>query len=595
MFSIFGSNKNKKEKNDISSFSENILKDAPFPFAVFEKNETLIFANDIFKEFFPTAELLQSKVENIFKQPLNNLLANPNNIFTVSGRSFNLRISVNETYANKITSIFLADISENEALKHELERTRVSVMLLVVDNYEELLIKTPESQKGNISTLIETKIRDFAAENDAFVIRHKIDRYLLIMLDDKIELIKKNKFKLLEEIKNIETESEIPVSFSIGIGTDEISPKKLFTNANDAMELAMGRGGDQVVIKGIGDAEFYSSGEQVILTRNKSRSRIIAYALSKVIASSDKVIIMGHKESDADCFASAVGIARIVRNNHKNPYIILGKVKEELEEIVAEMRSRQADTFISERKAEQIMTPKTVLIIVDSQFKDNIESKDILRKAKKTIVIDHHLKKEDSITGSILSFLEPYSSSTAELVTELLQYDKMTTRISKEEAELLLLGITVDTNRFSIKTGKRTFEAASYLREMGADSLEIKKILQVDKDVFNLKMEIIRNAEFYKDYVFASVEKPGNYLKDIIPQIADELLEIKGIKASFALYEHNGMTFVSARSVGKINVAQVMEKLGGGGHFNASATAVKMPAKEVIKRIKEEINESNSK
>ncbi|MDR2456872.1 MAG: DHH family phosphoesterase [Clostridiales Family XIII bacterium] len=568
---------------------------SPSPLCFFNKKESLAYGNDAFFNNFKGESLLKTTKESFFKEEIkeNNFLFSRNRkIWSVKKRNRD----------DNSTIYYFTDISKEISIEKKFEKTKSAIVLLSVDNYDEIMARTPDEKKGDLSTIIETKIREFARENHGAIIRYKVDRYIIIFKKENIVKLKKDKFSILEQIKNIEVEAEVPVTLSIGVGMENPSPQTNFDFANEALELSIGRGGDQAIIKTDKNTDIYGGEMQVLGTRNKGRSRIIAYALAKLIEQSSKVLIMSHKKLDMDALGAMLGVGRIVRNNHKNAFFIYNEAYSDVVEVVTSFKNENSEFFINEKEGLNELDEKTLLIVVDTHLMGLVESREICEKANKRIVIDHHIRQEDIIKDITLSFFETNASSACELVTELLEYDKLTKNIPKNEAVILLAGIFVDTNRFSIKTGRRTYEAAAFLKENGADNLDVLKLLQIDDYEYEEKAKLVAAAEFLKDgIVITKEENELAGISTLAPKVVDELLEIKGVRASFIFYITNNAINIKARSLGDINVGKIMEGFGGGGHFSIAAAEIKNKSiDEVINEVKlyfdgKEKNESNFK
>lgn len=395
------------------------------------------------------------------------------------------------------------------------------------------------------------------------------------------------KFPVLDEIRELETESDFPVTLSIGVGVGGKNPAEIEEYAADALDIALGRGGDQAVVKTINKIEYYGGKLQTVEKSNKGKSRVIAHALRQLIKQSSKVLIMGHRNPDMDCFGAAIGIYRLAASIEKKAHIIINGYNEALTAIYQAARETEDYSFINSEKAIAMRDDDTLVVVLDTHRVGLVECPELL-DSEKIVVIDHHRKAEESITNMVLSYMEPYASSTSELVTEIIQYSGQKKMLSKMDAEALLAGITVDTNRFAVKTGVRTFEAASWLRRSGADTAAVKKYFQSDLESFKIRAKCIANAQFLDDGIAMSICQGKNPNAQIVnSQVADELLTVQGIRATFVVGQNeHGKTVVSARSLGEVNVQVIMEKLGGGGHLNTAGAQVEMTPEETLEQLK---------
>jgi len=485
-------------------------------------------------------------------------------------------------------ALYFMDITDFEVAEQKYEEEKVCVGIVNVDNFDELLSGTPDESQAALTSEIDKVLRQWGASMKASVTKYRDNMYI-VMFEKKymLEQIEK-KFPVLDQIREIETEVDFPVTLSIGVGTGGDSPTQAEEFAADARDLALGRGGDQAIIKE-GDKLFYYGGKtQTVEKSNKGKSRIIGHALTRLIENADSVLIMGHKNPDMDSFGAALGIYRLAQPINKKTYIIINKYNEALEAIYHTVKETGDYNIITNRKAMNIISKDTLVIVLDTHRPSITECPELLETAEKSAVIDHHRKTEEFIKNPTLVYTEPYASSTSELVAEILQYSGDKKSIVKTEAEALLAGISVDTNRFAVKTGVRTFEAAAWLRKSGADTATVKRFFQTDLDTFKKRAICMASADFLENGIATSICEGENINAQIInSQVADELLTIKGIKASFvAGRNEEGQTVVSARSLGDINVQTIMEKFGGGGHLTTAGAQMDISPEEAVEEVK---------
>lgn len=488
--------------------------------------------------------------------------------------------------------LYFFDVTNYENLKKLHNQERCCMAMVNVDNFDELTSSTGEDAQMLLASEIDKVIRGWGAKMKASITRAKEHLYFMVFEYKYYEKMVESKFPILDEIRELETESDFPVTLSIGIGVGGKDPLETDQYAADALDIALGRGGDQAVVKNIRQIEYYGGKMQTVEKRNKGKSRVIAHALKQLIVQSSRVIIMGHRNPDMDCFGAALGIYRIAQNIKKEAHIVINDYNEALSAIYQTVKETEAYSFINSDKAISFCDENTLVVVVDTHRPSLVECPELL-DSEKIVVIDHHRKAEESIQNMILSYMEPYASSTSELVTEIIQYAGEKKTLSKMEAEALLAGITVDTNRFAVKTGVRTFEAASWLRRCGADTAVVKRYFQSDLESFKIRAKCIANAEFLDDGIAMSVCQGQNSNAQIVnSQVADELLNVQGIKASFVAGQNeHGETVVSARSLGDINVQVIMEKLGGGGHLNTAGAQVEMSPQHTLRELKEILKE----
>lgn len=526
------------------------------------------------------AEILEATREN---RPL---------IISRNGKIFKMLTSfVGEGELASI-AVYFFDVTTYENLKTMHNDERVCMAMVNVDNFDELTSAGSEDSQMVLSAQIDKRIRSWASKMNACVIRYKDHLYVVIFGYKHYEKQAELKFPILDEIRELETKADFPVSLSIGIGIGGKNPLEVEQYASEALDIALGRGGDQAVVKNIRKIEYYGGKLQTVEKRNKGKSRVIAHALRQLIAQSSRVLIMGHRNPDMDCFGAAIGIYRIAASINKEAHIIINGYNEALTSIYQAARETEDYSFINSEKAVALCDEDALTVVLDTHRPSLVECPELL-ESEKIVVIDHHRKAEEAIPHMILTYMEPYASSTSELVTEIIQYSGEKKTLNKMDAEALLAGITVDTNRFAVKTGVRTFEAASWLRRCGADTAAVKRYFQSDLDSFQIRAKCIANAQFLENGVAMSVCLGKNPNAQIVnSQVADELLTVQGVRATFVAGQNeHGKTVVSARSLGEVNVQVIMEKLGGGGHLNTAGAQVETTPEETLEKLKEILTE----
>jgi len=488
-------------------------------------------------------------------------------------------------------ALYFLDVTENEQLREKYKEESTCIAIVSVDNYDELMASTPEEEEMELSSAIDKCVRTWASNINASVTKYKDHMFLLVLSHRSLEEQERSKFNILDKVKQIETEADFPVTLSIGIGLCGDDPAMNDIYADQALDLALGRGGDQTVVKNGNSISYFGGKTQTVEKSNKGKSRIIGHALCRLVEAADNVIIMGHSNPDMDAFGSAVGLYKLAKPRNKKTYILINKHNEALDMMYEAVKETEEYDIITNRKALNIVKKNTLVIVVDTHRPSITECPRLLEIVDRSVVIDHHRKAEEFITNPTLAYTEPYASSTSELVTEILQYTVESKDLTKLEAEALLAGITVDTNRFSVKTGVRTFEAAAWLKRAGADTTDVKRFFQTNLDTFSTRARCIADAQFPVKGVAMSICKGRNLNAQIInSQAADELLNIKDIQASFvAGMDEDGRTVVSARSLGGINVQLIMEKFGGGGHMNTAGAQMSISPEEAIKKLTEKL------
>ena len=571
-----------------NGISENTLR-IIYPLALIKEDGELVWHNNLFNTLRSNEEDSEKNILSITRGlNLDNILKHEDNLhqrLNVNGKLYDVYATLIETKDKK----YLYLLSFNDITKLiDYETTQEGVMLIEVDNFTEALDKTDENNRPLLVAEIERTINSYANNLKAMIKRYDTNKYVLSIQDKYIEDEIKQKFNIIEIISKIDKGNSIDVTLSIGVGKGGMSPLENYNNANIAKELALGRGGDQVVVKTNNDIKFFGGNTKEIEKRTKVKARVIARALGELIYESSKVYVVGHKNPDMDCFGSAVGLASVVKQLGKTCNIVLDNDTNAIDYYLNKLNkeSKYDDLFISVEDAKNELDSKTLVIIVDVHNKSYIADLALVEKAKRKVIIDHHRRSADMIEHDILNYIEVYASSTSEMVTEIIQYMVDKPNLARTEAEGLLAGIFMDTKGFSFKTGVRTFDAASFLKSLGADPIEIKKMFTDDLEDYLLIAETIKSAEVNNNTAIAIT--PKNIDTVIIAKAADELLNISGISVSFVLGEINNDIYISGRSVGDINVQVVLEALGGGGHMNIAGGKISNKTiEEVICELKQ--------
>ena len=500
-----------------------------------------------------------------------------------------------EDHSNSSIILHFTDVTEYEELQKRYKDEKVYMMLVNVDNFDELTSSAGEIE-STITANIDKLLRNWAAEMEAMIVRYKDSLYELVITNKNYEALVEDKFSILDKARNIETNADFPVTLSIGLGIGGKSLVELDDFAQEALDMALGRGGDQAVVKDGSNFEYYGGSTQSVEKSNKGKSRIIGHALATLMEQSSRIFIMGHKNPDMDSFAAAVGISRLAKTVGKDAYIILGEYNETMIDMVADAKKTGDYEFVTGERALGLVEENSLVVVVDTHRRMLVESIELVDQVERLAIIDHHRKAEDVLTNPTLSYLESYASSASELVTEILQYRLDKKALSRYEADVLMAGIMLDTNRFAVKAGVRTFEAASWLRRAGADLSRVRRYFQESPDSFINRANGIVNARILEDGIAMSICEGHSINTQIInSQVADELLTIKGTTASFvAGRNEEGQTVVSARSLGNMNVQTIMEHFGGGGHMNTAGTKTDLSPEEILAEIEEYIKTTES-
>lgn len=493
-------------------------------------------------------------------------------------------------------TLYLFDITKENELTIKNEEQKAVVGLLYIDNYEEVINSIEDVRRPLLIALIDRNISKFARQIDGVLRKFEKDKYLIVFQNKYLQKLNENKFSVLDQIRDINIGNELPVTLSIGIGINEYSYSQCIDFARVAIDLALGRGGDQAVIKNNDKFSFYGGKTRGIETSTRVKARIKAYAFRELIEECDKVIIMGHKLQDLDSLGAAIGIYSCARLYEKKAHIIISDITTTIKALydqILEIDRYPDDLFVTGQEAVSYITDQTLLVVVDVNRPSYTEYPDIIKYVKNVVVFDHHRVGPEHIENPVLSYVEPYASSTCEMVTEILRYISDKIKLETIEADALFAGITVDTKNFAIKTGVKTFEAAAFLRRNGADVVRVRKFFKNDMQSYKAKATAVRDAEIYKDNMAISI-CPSDVSNStlVAAQAADELLNIAGIKASFVLTEVGETIYISARSLDDINVQLIMEKLGGGGHLSVAGAQLKDYTKDgAIEILKETIDE----
>lgn len=495
---------------------------------------------------------------------------------------------------------YLFDITEQVEIETLYYADRTVIGILFIDNYDELAQGMDDQTRSNLNSLVTSLINEWGANHGIFVKRVSSDRFMAVFNESILKVLEQSKFAILDDIRAVTAKDNLALTLSIGVGAGSASLVELGGMAQSGLDLVLGRGGDQVAIKHpSGKVKFYGGKTNPVEKRTRVRARVISHALRDLIQESDQVFIMGHKMPDMDAIGAAVGVAKMAAMNKVKGRIVLdfdeydrsvSRLMEEIEE-----DSNLFEQFITPEEALADMTDNSLLVIVDTHKPSMVIDERLLQRMERVVLIDHHRRGEEFITNTMLVYMEPYASSTAELVTELIEYQPKHEKLSMLEATAMLAGIIVDTKSFTLRTGARTFEAASYLRANGADTVLVQRILKEDLDTYIERAKIVETVEFVRDGIAIAKGEAGRvYSPVLIAQTADILLTMKDVSASFVVAERKeGGIGISARSLGEVNVQVIMENLGGGGHLTNAATQMpEATIEEAIEQLKNTIAEN---
>ena len=620
MYSYYTNNKRRTEISEtlqdltltVDSAAKTSLINSPFPLIILETDGNIVWRSSKF-----TSEFANTDINNYLKQ-LNaeikqEIEAKQNKEQKNNNQDIQKQIEIdNKTYkikgkyvkskrnkAGYMVILYFIDDTENIKLQKEYKDSKSCVGIIMVDNYEETMQRLESEEKPQIIAEIDKYIYEWTDKTNGVLIKIEKDKYIYFFEQRYLESVKEDKFSILDKIKEIDMKEKVQFTLSIAISNEGITDKEKYKSAQAAMDIVLGRGGDQAVVRENEIYKFFGGRAQEVEKRTKVKARIIAQALENLIQESKKVMIMGHTNPDMDCIGASLGIYRIAKTLGKNAYIVVDTKASALEAFSKSIEKDEEyeDVMINKEVALENIDEDTVLVIVDTHKINYVESSELAEKAQKIVIIDHHRRSADFIEKATLTFQEVYASSAAELVTELIQYVEQKVELKTIEAESLYAGIMMDTKNFTFKTGVRTFEAAAYLRKCGVDIIRVKKWFQSDLESFNKIAEIVGKAEIVNDTIAISIsEEKGKDVNVICAKAADELLTISEITASFVLGQLGDKVCISGRSIGDINVQIILEKLGGGGHITLAGAQVEgmtleETKQELINRIHEYFSE----
>ncbi|KHF40080.1 DHH family phosphoesterase [Halalkalibacter okhensis] len=557
----------------VSKAGEDAVTKMPIGIMLYNEDQKIQWANPYVSSVIVT-DVIGKQIEEVSEE-LQTLLDDgvKNETIKIGDLVFHVSIEADERL------IYFLDVTEKEEVKVLFEETQTVVAFIFLDNYDEVTQGMEDQLRSRLMSQVTLTLNNWANEKQIFLRRTASDKFIAIMNVKVLKEIEKNRFDILDQIRELTGKEKVPITLSIGVGTGEDSLRELGLLAQSSLDLALGRGGDQVAIKRKnGKVTFYGGKSNALEKRTRVRARVISHALRDFVLESEQVFIMGHKNPDMDAVGAAIGVQKIAEVNETEGFIILdpNDINHDVQKLMEEVEDHDDlwSKFITPTEALDQITPDTLLIVVDTHKPSLVMEEALLGKVERIIVLDHHRRGEEFIKDPVLVYMEPYASSTAELVTELLEYQPKKLKMDRLEATALLAGIIVDTKSFAVRTGARTFDAASFLRSNGADTSLVQRLLKEDLDHYVKRAKLVESAEFYRNGIaIATAGEEETYSQIIIAQAADTLLTMKGIVASFVISKRkDGMISISARSLGDVNVQLVMERMNGGGHLNNAAT-----------------------
>ncbi|MBO5057344.1 MAG: DHH family phosphoesterase [Lachnospiraceae bacterium] len=568
-----------------------LLRELELPYAMLDEEGRIIWTNAYFEHvvhrdkgyrksitsLFPsiTKEKLPDEMEEVDIDIVyedRNYLAKMKRI-SMKEMAENSDIIDGHSYDGCLIAFYLFDETALKIALQEVDDQSLAVGMIYLDNYEEALESVEEVRRSLLTALIDRKVNKYIAALDGICKKIEKDKYMVILRKKAITLLRENKFDLLDDVKTVNIGNEMAVTISIGIGLDGLSYAQNYEFARNAIDLALGRGGDQAVVKTPSNIIYFGGKSQQVEKNTRVKARVKAQALREIISDKEQVLIMGHRLGDADSFGAAVGIYRIAKTLDRKAHIIINDVSTSVKPMIELFKNHEEyedDMIINNQQALEFAGSNTVLVVVDVNKPSITECPELLHICKPIVVLDHHRQGTEVIENATLSYVEAYASSSCEMVSEILQYIGESIRITSEEADCMYSGIMIDTNNFMSKTGVRTFEAAAFLRRNGADVTRVRKLFREDASEYKAKADAVSQAEIYKNAFAISTCTSEDIQSPTVvgAQAANELLNIRGVKASFILTEYQNQIFVSARSIDEINVQIIMEKMGGGGHLN---------------------------
>ncbi len=603
---------------DYTQVQKRLIKDLELPYGLLDKTGRILWTNKSLAEIMPDTGFkpIFSVFDNIQEDVLDfngqdsekKVEIHYNNHFYKAEFS---RISVDENFSGAhsviegeaaekyddaggeyLIAMYLFDETEIKRLLKENSEQKMVAGLIYLDNYDDALQSVEDVRRSLLIALIDRKINKYFATYNGVVKKMEKDKYFVVIKQKYVSLLQSNKFSILDEVKAVNIGNEMAVTISIGLGVNGEEYPQNCEYSRIAIDLALGRGGDQAVVKDGEKIYFYGGKSRQVEKNTRVKARVKAHALRELLETKDKVIIMGHKIGDIDSFGSAIGIYRASKAINKKVHIVINEITTSIRPMMEKFIDSdeyEDDIFVKSEQAIELVDVNTAVVVVDVNRPSYVECPEILNKSKAIVVLDHHRQSSEVIENASLSYIEPYASSASEMVAEILQYFYDGIKIRSVEADAMYAGIMIDTNNFAKKTGVRTFEAAAFLRKCGADVTRVRKLFRDTMDDYRAKAEAIRSAEVFND-VYAMAVCPSEGLDSptvVGAQAADELLNIRGIKAAFVLTEHNNKIYVSARSMGELSVQLIMERLGGGGHLDTAGAQLENvsvgEAKKIVK------------
>ncbi len=588
---------------DYGQVQKLLLKELALPYAILDVEGRTQWGNDAFLEIINEKKSVRKSITNIFPEITADKLParekDESIHITYNQREYwvllrkmivpsfdedfhwNIEDSVNVwSSKNALIAMYLYDETEIISLMKANTEQKLIIGLLYIDNYEEALETIDEVRRSLLTALVDRKVNKYMQGIDAVIKKMEKDKYFFVFQQKYLHYLQSNKFSILEEVRGINIGNEMSVTISIGLGVNADTYIEGYEYARAAMDLALARGGDQAVVKDRDKIAYYGGKSIQMEKSTRVKARVKAHAFREFVEAKDKIVVMGHKIGDVDSLGAAIGVYRIAKTFNKKAHIVINEITTSLRPMLNRFVGNpdyEEDMFLKNEQVKEIVDINTLLVIVDVNRPSYTECKELLDYTKTVVIFDHHRQTNEAIDTAVLSYIEPYASSTSEMIAEILQYIGGNLRLKPVEADALYAGIMIDTNNFLTKTGVRTFEAAAFLRRSGADVTRIRKLFRSEMIDFKTKADAVRNTEIYHGCFAITVCASSEVDSPTIlgAQVANELLNINNIKASFVLTEYNNQIYISARSIDEANVQIIMEKLGGGGHLSVAGTQLK--------------------
>lgn len=602
---------------DYGQVQKRLLKELALPYAILDLDGRMQWGNDEFMDLIHERKAVKHSITNIFPDITSDMFpkSEKDEILHVALYDRNYRVLLRKVVApdfdddidwsfyeaesedawdnkNALIAMYLFDETEIISLHKENKEQKLIIGLLYIDNYEEALDSIDEVRRSLLTALVDRKINKYMQGIDAVIKKLEKDKYLFVFQQKYLSTLQNSRFSILEEVRGVNIGNDMSVTISIGLGVNADTYQSSYEYARAAIDLALGRGGDQAVIKDREKISYYGGKSITVEKGTRVKARVKAHAFREFVEGKDKIVIMGHQISDVDSFGAAIGVYRIAKTLNKKAHIVINEVTTSLRPMMKRFVNSvdyEEDMFLKNEQAKDIVDANTLLVIVDVNRPSYVEAEELLGRTKTIVIFDHHRQTNEKIENAVLSYIEPYASSTSEMIAEILQYIGGNLKLKPMEADALYAGIMIDTNNFLTKAGVRTFEAAAFLRRNGADITRIRKFFRSEISDIKIKAAALTSAEIYLDHYAIAVCDGADMDSPMIlgAQVSNDLLNINDIKASFVFTEFNAKIYISARSIDEVNVQLIMEKLGGGGHLSVAGSQLEnCTINEAITRLK---------